>query len=60
MTAPGVQVPECPDATYKTLRDEIAIAAMIELMRRRTYSMPELTERAYVWADAMLKAREAK
>ena len=52
-------------ATYKTLRDEIAIAAMQADMSRNdgiwANSTDEIAAQTfYEWADFMLKAREAE
>lgn len=50
--------------TYKTLRDEIAIAALIAtpnwMQGARFRDYPETARRCYLMADAMLKAREAR
>lgn len=51
--------------TYKTLRDEIAIAAMAGDMAREegvwaNSSDEQAAKRYYAMADAMLKAREAE
>ena len=51
---------EAPGMTYKTLRDEIAIAALTGLFadpQVRAYST--LAKLSYQIADAMLKARES-
>lgn len=52
-------------ATYKTLRDEIAIAAMQADMSRNDGIWANNTgeiaaQTFYEWADFMLKAREAE
>ena len=57
-------------ATYKTLRDEIAMRVLVEAMSGTENIMfwydPEeksihsTATQAYRWADAMLKAREAE
>ena len=50
-------------ATYKTLRDEIAMAGLSALtawMQDRIETYPEMARRCYLMADAMLKAREAE
>jgi hypothetical protein len=47
--------------TYKTLRDEIAIAAMAEYIRKGSgHSSEEMARLAYRMADLMLKAREVE
>ncbi len=49
--------------TYKTLRDEIAIAAMAAMLAgfpMGTEQAALMARKAYRWADAMLKAREAE
>jgi hypothetical protein len=52
---------ETPELTYKTLRDEIAIAAMQVLMQDYPGDQDEtyLAAEAYRMADSMLKARES-
>jgi hypothetical protein len=52
---------ETPELTYKTLRDEIAIAAMQILMQDYPGDQDEtyLAAEAYRMADSMLKARES-
>ena len=53
--------------TYKTLRDEIAIAAMAVMLRNdpalvttRLEGMKDLAWNAYLMADAMIAAREVE
>ena len=45
-------------ATYKTLRDEVAIAAMVVMLQSHGPSQADIAKQAYRMADAMLKARE--
>ena len=52
-------------ATYKTLRDEIAIAVMAAWMSSQAGTLwatgrqiVDATKEAYRWADAMLEARD--
>ena len=54
-------------ATYKTLRDEIAIAVLRylltvpqEMIPPHNRSQATVCKAAYEWADQMLKAREAE
>jgi hypothetical protein len=49
-------------ATYKTLRDEIAIAALAGILQRdeAIISREELAKWCYAVADAMLAAREVE
>lgn len=54
---------ESQELTYKTLRDEFAIAALQACpnwMEDRIETYPEMARRCYLMADAMLKAREAE
>jgi hypothetical protein len=55
---------EAPGMTYKTLRDEIAIEVLkfILNMPAEKFAKPtrmQVCNVAYLWADAMLKARES-
>ena len=53
---------EAPGMTYKTLRDQIAMAALISTpgwMQDLIEHYPETARRCYLLADAMLKARES-
>jgi hypothetical protein len=50
-------------ATYKTLRDEIAMLVLQSLLRvPKDYfdnpTMPQVCNVAYMWADSMLAARD--
>lgn len=44
----------------ETLRDRLAMAALSGLMSQPWDSPPEVAERAYLMADAMMAAREQK
>ena len=55
-----------PAVTYKTLRDEFAMVALHELCStapgaawRKKDALKKAAEKAYEWANAMLKARES-
>jgi hypothetical protein len=50
---------EAPGMTYKTLRDEIAIAALVVFMRVPSLTPEQISANAYIMADAMLEARES-
>jgi hypothetical protein len=50
------------ELTHKTLRDEIAIAALVALLARTILNQANIMpycQDAYAIADAMLKARES-
>ena len=50
-------------ATYKTLRDEIAIAVLTGMLAgipKGVEGADAMARKAYRWADAMLKAREVE
>ena len=54
---------EAPGMTYKTLRNEIAIAVMVAMLTAPPMGFEQadmMAAKAYRWADAMLKAREAE
>ena len=51
-----------PGMTYKTLRDEIAIAVMMAMLSGPPRGIEQadlMAAKAYRWADAMLEARES-
>ena len=47
------------EETYKTLRDEIAIAAMVCMLQEDKYPPRQTAREAYAMADWMLTARES-
>lgn len=52
-----------PKQDTKTLRDEFAMAALPRFLRsqaKQSWSLEEVCEKAYMVADAMMKAREQK
>ena len=57
----GRRQPTLPTTETPTLRDQFAMAALTGLISRASdFMFPDLSQKAYRFADAMLEARKEK